>query len=294
MSCPKKQDVSFLDKVTFIRRYAVDACSTPWKVYFETGANADLNLVMGIVNTSPKDFVRFLLRPKGLRTDRHAIRGLSRSKAAFEEELIPDTAKLAADTIHLVSGWHVPSWGQLGDALFEIAQPLYEIGYYLLLANVTTDFAYDWFSGILLNPQSKCDQGRWGYQMQQGMNRATPFRMVSPVFEMFPPHFAVQDGNGIQVGAGDWVVQFTLGASYSGGFGSAADIHFRMVLDPFLEKPCGDSWHLVCPANGDANAKKMVRRVKGPEWVGLQASWFDDGGVAADRRVGGQMEAFLI
>lgn len=294
MPCPKKRDIGFLDKVTFIRHYAVDACSTPWRVYAETGALADKNLVLGIVNTNPKDFVRFLLRPKGARTERHGISGLKTSEAAAEEEAIPDTAKLAADTIHLISGWHVPTWGEFGNALWEISQPLYRLGYYLLIANVAVDFAFDWYSGILQNPESICDQGRCDIVVGGQFGADDPYLRSVPLGAAYPPTDVTWNHTGITFEEGDWVVVLKCAAQWTHGTPGSGSILWKMMLGIGDDIQCGGAQAQPVEALTTQQHKQLVFRVTGPEKVNFHYSAHMDEPLSVGTITGTQVSAFKI
>lgn len=272
MPCAKKPKVNWLDKARFISHYAVDGCSTNLKVYVETFAQADTNLVLGLVNTSPEDFTRFLLRPKGARTERHGISSMSRNEAAAEDELIPDTAKLAADTIHDLTGWHVPTWGELGDALFEVAKPFWRGAYYLILANVTEDFAFDWYSGILLAPSSKCDIGRFRGEGGDVAVHSTDYQVIHAGAIDYDPINAEFTVLGLKLLEGTWCVIIHLTAHRQFFPDPAVQLFAKLMVGDAGDSQCGGDMVLDCPVGDFQITKKFVRKVSAPDLLNVQIS----------------------
>jgi hypothetical protein len=119
---------SFIDKLSFVKSWFSIKCETPWIIYVETGGKALWNLALSLLSFGWDDVARGFFKPKDIRSGRHGRKRKRRRKGG--KAAIPE----------------------IGEGL-----------YFWMLADVVTDFAFDWLSGILHDPASDCDNIARGY-----------------------------------------------------------------------------------------------------------------------------------
>lgn len=156
MPCKKMKQPRFLDRVTFIANYALDTCSTPWNLYLRTGGRSTANLALGLVGTSWDDIARELFRPKGQRILSHGGDWKRNQKRGKSKALLTDTAELVGKELSLFNPWEKPKYTKGDLFIWEIDNFFQRQLYKVLVVNLVTDFAYDWWSGILLDPDATC------------------------------------------------------------------------------------------------------------------------------------------
>lgn len=305
MPCPTKPKVTWLDKVNFIRSYAVNGCGTSLKIWVETGIAADQNLICNLAGISLTEAVYTLLRPKGLRVERHSggrgTRNIAKGKGGYVEgkwvsngEVIPDTAELVSENVRLLGDWAHPTYGALGTYLFDIAKPLIHTAYYLTLVSAATDFAYDWYSGILLNPGSQCARGRFEFRGFRNSDIGTAYYPVFMAQTIFPPHGAIRHPDGIGFDEGTWIVELTMQVQNTDPHGSDASAFAHIELGLPTSEQCGGFIHIDCPAHTISAEKKLVIKVRGPDvlnvWLSTHTAHFGD----IITEVALQVAAFII
>jgi hypothetical protein len=294
MPCSKRAKVNWLDKVKFVAHYAMNTCSTPWQVYVEMGVQADLNLVLNLIGISPTEAVYTLLRPKAGRTTRHGGGRGKRNIKIGAEEGIPDSAEIIADTVKVITGAERPVYGALGTYLFEIAAPIIQSAYYITLIEAVGDFAYDWYSGILLAPESKCTIGRFGEQLHALGNGNIAFQDMGQIFEVFPPAGGYWNADGMNLLEGTWAVNVIIGVQNDGFPYSDKVIHVRLVTGIFDKKPCGASAVIEIPAHQDQATVRFTRKVTAPDTLNVQWSMHTDDGISFIDGITVRLEGFRI
>lgn len=305
MPCYKSNHPTWLQKVQFIKHYAMNTCSTPWKVYFEMGLQAETNLVLNLTGISATEAVYTLLRPKSGRVTRHGgnkgerNRKIGRNGEWIEgkpppSEALPDSAELIAEQLQLLTGAERPVYNSAGQVLFEIAEPIIHTAYYLTLINAVTDFAFDWYSGILLAPQSKCTLGRFGYECILGPLNSHGYELVTPVSAMFDPVGAQVYAGGILLDQGSWVITIKL-QGQNNGFPQSKGQYFNKFVVGYPEMAqCGGVEPMDQPPFADTPVVRMVRRVKGPEWIGLMNSYHAENPLTFNGGFLAEIEGFRI
>lgn len=283
MSCPKDQKVGWLEQLTFIRHYAMNTCSTPWQVYVETGIRADLNLVLNLSGISMTEAVYTLLRPKAGRIQRHGGGRGEKNKRYGKssklhnftvpgEEAIPDSAELVADTVQTITEWERPSYSNLGTYIFDIAKPIIRGAYYITMVTAATDFAYDWYSGILLAPESKCTLGRFGFLYAIGPRDRFAYEPWNSYAQIFPPIGCFRTINGIEVPDGTWALTLRLGGDNREYPYHDATYFVQMVLGPEKDQPCGPPAVVEMPGGAAYTEVRTIRKVKGPDIINFEVA----------------------
>lgn len=285
MPCLKQKGLSWLDKVRFIANYAVNGCETTLQIYVDTGAYAAENLVLNLAGISPTEAVYTMLRPKGARTDRHGggrtPRNVAKGRVTgpggkfFQgEEAIPDTAEVVQNTIETITEWTKPVYSNGGEAVFEIAKPVIQSAYYITLVSAATDFAYDWYSGILLNPGSHCAGNRFSYL---GFWTDPPTQAYTdwPVArEEFHPEGAHLSPDGLVIEQGTWVIRVEFQGVPNNLNPAEAQMFVRLVLG-IDKKQCSTAIPIGFePFSSADQTVRWVHKVSAPDILMLQLSVF--------------------
>lgn len=287
MPCPKSPKVSWLDKVKFIKHYAMDTCSTTWQVYVETGTNADMNLVLNLAGVSNTEAVYTLLRPKQGRIERHGGgRGKKNSRygkwsklnkiTKIGEEAIPDSAELIAENVKLLGDWERPVYSEVGTYLFDIARPIIRGAYYLTMVNAATDFAYDWYSGILLAPQSKCNIGRYSIGVSRLAIPLEGYVRLIPVVEAFHPIGSSWSEVGVSVDNGSWTVIFVLAIDTDHSDFHTGKVFMKLMLGVDAPTQCGRLMEVDVDADQGLFIKKFVWKITAPDTFNIHAAYVSD------------------
>lgn len=267
MPCSSKTGPTWLQKVSFILDYAMDTCSTPWEVYLRTGGRALGNLAMTMVYVDTGDLVRSFFRPKAARSGRHAMPWLGRGKKRIKPGLFPEPSDLIADTFRSASDMKKPRYSDGFNHIWTVDTHLQKVANKVVFANMATDFGYDWFSGIILDPQSKCNRGRFscGYEIgpYNSNNFELPHRAGSPQYQNGATCAAGQ----IVLGEGLWAITYAARVTpLSGTEGDEFDF-ILMVGDTEHMKPCGKLLKLHNLGPGKFDFGEQWSTVKGPDFV---------------------------
>lgn len=284
MGCPKRSTVNWIDKLNFIKVFALNNCSGTLQVYLETGAAATTNLVMYLAGISEVEAVYTLLRPKMGRSTRHGgskgkrgekigspRKGLTKLLQA--EEALPDPANLIAGTVRDVVGPVYPAYSELGVAAFEIAQPIIRTAYYVTIINAPIEFGYDWYSGIIFAPNTGCTQGHgsWINFYVDPENQA--YENVFPGLQEVQPVNCYRDGNYIMLGDGMWIITVEVELARNDHTPNGEGNAFGRIALGDDSTVCGTSFKTEMTSDGPDEQRKMMRRVQGPEKLALQMAW---------------------
>lgn len=267
MPCVHKGPPSFLEKVSFIIDYAVDSCSTPWEVYLKTGGRALGNLAMTMVYIDTGDLVRSFFRPKASRSGRHSAPWLGRGKRRIKPGLFPEPSDLIADTTRAATDMKKPRYSDGVNHIWTVDTHLQKVANKVVFANMANDFAYDWFSGIILDPGSKCSIGRFSCGYETGPytsdNWTLPQRVGSPQYQVGAVCFPGQ----IFLPEGKWAVTFASRVTpLSGHLGDKFEF-LMMVGEVEKMRPCGGllELHNLGIGKSDQGEKWMV--INGPDFI---------------------------
>ena len=152
---------SFIEKVGFIRKWWSIKCETPWIIYFETGGKALKNAMLTLLSFGMDDVLRGYFRPKDTRTGRHGKKRRKRRKGG--KEAMPELGEKIGQNL---PGHEEIKGRKTSDGikhLWEIDGKIQRALYYWMIADLVTDFAYDWLSGIMKDPASNCALLARGY-----------------------------------------------------------------------------------------------------------------------------------
>lgn len=270
MGCVSKKGPTWLDKVRFIKTFAMSKCTTPWRVYLQTGGKAAGNLAMSMLYVDTGDLVRSFFRPKGTRSRYHSIPGLGRGKRRIKKGLFPEPSDLIADTVRSATGLKKPTYSDGFNHIWDVDTHLQKVLNKVVFFNMANDFGYDWFSGIMLDPGSSCNNGRVKATYENGNWDEGGWR---PMVKLGDPAFAVGcfcGDNQIILDEGTWVISvYNRLTPLSGSPGSTGS--WLLFVGP-VEKlaPCGQPITLTTPADGfDEDEKFSV--VKAPAIIRVLA-----------------------
>jgi hypothetical protein len=234
MPCPEEivRHPGWLDKVKFILRLYILRCESPWYVYLEAGKGALTNLFLTLIMFDMFDLARSLFRPKGLRTRRHGPGLFGRNKKGRSRWGIPEPSDIIASAVDVDGDLKKPKWSAGGMFLWEIDTHLQKHLNFLSFVNMATDFAYDWWSGIITSPEANCDVGRAVASRDDAIVLGGGWHGIPPLtlrVEQSPILFA---SNHIQVNAGTAIVIAAMKCKHLGGIpgnitvGIGMDIHY--------------------------------------------------------------------
>lgn len=150
----------WLDKMKFIEFYFLNGCETSLFIYLRTGGEALTNAVLSLLLFDMLDLVRGLFRPKGLRGTAHGSRAKKNKGKGKATEAIPELAEIIADEIKGETGLRPPNYSEGAKALWMVDNVTQRGLYFVMIADVIADFAFDWYSGIISDPGSDCELGR--------------------------------------------------------------------------------------------------------------------------------------
>lgn len=270
MPCEKNKEPTWLQKVTFIKRYALDTCSTPWRLYLETGGKALSNLAMTLLYVDMYDLLRSFFRPKGARTKMHSsITGL-RNRGRRKGNLFPEPSDLIADTARAVTGLEKPVYSNLGTYLFEIDTKIQHLLNHVVFVNMATDFAYDWFSGILAAPDSKCNLGRFQFVNLDGAEPASGYVIREPTTWSYSNGPMIRRDFGAEILEGEWLLEIQVSATTSGTFDDDYEIWTKLTVGIDEEKDCHGPMQIVIKPGGKGEKKRFFRVVTGPDYLRIR------------------------
>lgn len=156
-----------IDRVNYVVDFVEDPCHAPWTVYVKTALPALGDLVIGFVDVSPKDVLRFYVKPRG-----------SRSASRFGEEAAEadeDSAGFIPD-LNEVIGTRLPGSDFFAksavqdnlEGFWAISDVIERIAWYFLLIDLLTAFLYDWTS--LINQSRACSADLGGSAYAVGVD----------------------------------------------------------------------------------------------------------------------------
>jgi hypothetical protein len=277
MGCVHGGEPKFLEKVSFIKMYTLNSCETPWSIYLQTGGRALGNLAMTLLWIDTGDLVRSFFRPKGTRSRYHSIPGLGRGKRRIKKGVFPEPSDLIADGTRSLTGLQKPKYSDGFNHIWTVDTHLQKILNKVLFVNMATDFAYDWFSGILLASRSKCHLGRF---------RATYEAAVDPDGQWHMGRYIEDSGFGdgatlnefnIELGEGTWAVTLENRLTFLSGSPGTKVLHGIFVGPSEKLKVCGKLFELVVPASGSKDGETWTV-ISGPCFIRGMLKTLNGGG----------------
>lgn len=294
MPCTKDRTPSWLQKLTFIKRYALDSCSTTWSLYFQMGGKAVQNLALTATFMGMDDLARSFFRPKLGRSRMHSMTRFGRGRSRVEQQLLLETSDLVADATRVTADLKRPVYGAWPHFLWEIDTALQKQLGRIVLVNMATDFAYDWFSGILEAPESKCHLGRFRYITH-------PTSVGGHPYENHPVHsWVYAEGecakriDGVYLQEGTWVITLIFDAGDFTPSNKGGDWYYRFVLGAFDPQQCGESGHIHLPNGNSTERKRLTWVMKGPDYLRLQTAAVPGNGGTSVGTATGNVRGFRI
>lgn len=142
----------WIDRMNFVYHYIFNTCELPFMLYFELGREPAGRAALALLSFGLDDLVRSFYRPKGLRTRRHGRKG---SKAR-KPRGIPEVSDVIAEKL---PGYEEAKGRKVQDGvkiLWKIDAVAQRALYYFMLADVISDFLYDWTSAIIKHDNANC------------------------------------------------------------------------------------------------------------------------------------------
>lgn len=269
MGCAKNRDPTWLQKVSFIKHYALNSCEEPWLLYLQTGGRALGNLAMTATFLGPDDLVRSFFRPKGKRSAMHSMLRFGRNKSRAQQSLLLETSDLVADGARATTGLKRPVYSDFFNHIWEVDNHMQKLLGRIVMVNMATDFAYDWFSGILEAPESKCSIGRFSFSIVPGVRAGHPYMLRPVTFRQYTDGTVINQINGVHVTEGTWLVRFR---GICGGVVASAqngDIFWALQLGQFGEKACHAGKKIRSLATGDGTTFEFTRIVTADDWINI-------------------------
>lgn len=262
--CIKGGEPAWLDKVSFIISYSLNKCVTPWELNLKTGGKALGNLAMTMLWMDAADLARSFLRPKGSRSWRHSAPWLGRGKKRVSRGLFPEPSDLIASTTRSITGLKKPVYSDGFNHLWLIDTHLQKILNHILFVNMATDFAYDWFSGIVLAPESKCDIGRFSQTYRWGAGETQEFRMPVKFGDPDYRRGVLLGDNQVIINEGRWQV-FGRHAGLSNSNMEGRKMEYRLLVGPVEKmRQCGKKVEITIPPAGKGWSEMIQGTVEGP------------------------------
>jgi hypothetical protein len=145
MSEGKRGPLSRIDKVNYVIDYFENPCDAPFLVYVETLLPAVLEAFVTLEEYDPNQIIRNFSRPRGLRSGRHGRLGRANGKRGFG---IPDINDEIADFFKESADFEKRTISNGVRHLYTVLDVLEKGLFYLLLADLATEFAYRFTSLI--------------------------------------------------------------------------------------------------------------------------------------------------
>lgn len=149
--------LSWIDKWNFAVFYVFNSCDIGFTIYFQTLWPALGNLSLGLLDFGLDDLARSMLRPKPNRAGRHGRRPTRRRRG---REAIPELSDLARTHTY---GTIVDPDRRLTDGvhnLWRFDSIAQKWTYRYSIIEIASDFWTDWWTGIIIDPRSQCDNIR--------------------------------------------------------------------------------------------------------------------------------------
>lgn len=142
----------WIDRINFAYLYLLNTCELPFMAYFELGREPAGRAALSLLSFGMDDMIRSFYRPKGLRTMRHGRKGRKSRKRGG----IPEVSDVIAERL---PGYEEAKGRHVSDGvrqLWKIDAIAQRALYYFMLADVISDFAYDWTSAIIKHDNANC------------------------------------------------------------------------------------------------------------------------------------------
>lgn len=140
------------DRINFAWKYLFNTCEAPFMLYFELGREPAGRAALALLSFGLDDLIRSFFRPKGLRTRRHGRKGRKNKRRPG----LPETSDLIAERL---PGYEEAKGRKVHDGarvLWKLDAIGQRVLYYFMLADVISDFAYDWTTAIIKHDNSQC------------------------------------------------------------------------------------------------------------------------------------------
>lgn len=146
---------NWLQTIQFVKYFFTKHCEFPWIVYFETAKPAVGNMILTLISFGMEDVIRGLFRPKGLRSKRHGRKG--RKNRKIKKGFIPELGETVASKVPGAENVRARKVSDGVKHLWLIDGFIQKVAYHWMMIDVLNDFTYEWLSGIMADPRTKCD-----------------------------------------------------------------------------------------------------------------------------------------
>lgn len=276
MGCAKNREPTWLQKLSFIKNYALDSCETPWLLYLSTGGRALTNLFLTATYMDMGDLVRSFFRPKMGRSPLHSNLRFKRNKARIAQEVLHEPSDLVADSWRLSTGLQRPIYSNGFDFLWQIDTELQKHLGRIVIVNMATDFAFDWFSGILEMPESKCGIGRFRYLHVPGLHHGHGYETVPIATRLYTEGEVFPSTRGVHITEGTWLLRIRGTCGGVAGAGHKGKILWRLWLGQFADKECHPAEMVDSLPTGSGTKFEFLRVVTADDWLQMKLAVIPD------------------
>jgi len=198
MSEGKRKPLSKIDKVNYVIDYIENPCDAPFLVYVETLLPAALELFVTLEEYDPKQIIRNFSRPRGLRSGRHGRLGRANGKRGFG---IPDINDEIADFFKESADFEKRTISNGVKHLYQVLDILEKGLFYILLADLTTQFAYK-FTSLIRRTEYCTGKHRSAGNWTKANATAIPLLAwqgagIGDIGYQHPPYLEVSPGGGM-------------------------------------------------------------------------------------------------
>ena len=145
-----------------VLRFITTECDAPMLVYLETLPGALVDPLLSLLEFGLDDVVRGALRPKSV----YSCKRAKKRKSKWSKYGIPELGEEIGKRIPGTEGLRSRRVGSLERSLWLIDGAIQRALYWLMIADLVTDFAYGWVSAI--RERGYCRQATVGRIAQQG------------------------------------------------------------------------------------------------------------------------------
>lgn len=148
-----------IDRVNYVIDFWEDPCTAPWTVYAETALPALGDLAIAFIEPSPTDVLRAYVKPRGARSAGRFGGYLKEAETLEKGPLIPDSSELIGERVPFKAKFDAPVLRERFRAFWIIDGAIQRILWYYLLADLISEFLYDWTTLIMQSQQCSIDRG---------------------------------------------------------------------------------------------------------------------------------------
>ena len=148
-----------IDRVNYVVDFWEDPCSAPWTVYAELALPAAGIAALTLLEPSPTDVLRAYVKPRGARSAGRFGGYLEAEELEKSEPLIKDTSELIGEKIPFKARFDEPVLAERFRFFWIIDGAMQRVLWYFMIADVISEFLFDWTTLIMQSQQCSIDRG---------------------------------------------------------------------------------------------------------------------------------------